>query len=297
MTSFFSLKNQITLALYDIALELADFESEQVICWAFGISKARFLQELGTPLDLLFSALDIRLALQRVHRLVLKRRAGTPLAYLFGQVSFMGHSYAIQKGVLIPRPETELLVDACVRVVLDNFSDFKELVMIEFGFGSGVVSIELALRFHLAKIFAWDISKKAYGLAQKNALVMNVQNITWICKDFFRDQKNFKKVMMASQPFLFVSNPPYVSQRDMNSLPIDVKGFEPKRALYGGVDGLNIYRKLFRLLKPFRGVFLFEIGYDQKTALEQLAESMGYRYYWFLLDYQQIPRIFVLKQV
>jgi len=296
MDSFFSLKKQIKLDILSVALELADYESEVMIFEAFGIPEAMFFQELATPLAGLFSASKIFLSLRRLKRFVALRQKGMPLAYIFRQVPFMGHTYAIQKGVLIPRPETELLVEVLLEHIQKEFAFMKEFVMIEFGFGSGVISLEVAQRYKQARIYAWDVSKKAYRLAQKNAALMHVKNVSWICQDFFKDPEIFWGIISRSQPFLFVGNPPYVSAVDMETLPVDVKAYEPKRALYGGKDGLDIYRKLLRLLKPFRGVFIFEIGYNQKTALEQLAESMGYGYYEFLSDYRQIPRIIVLKQ-
>ena len=186
-----------------------------------------------------------------------------PLDYIMGYTSFWGYEFKVDKGALIPRPETEELVSE-VLMILD--SKKKKLTGLDIGTGCGAIAITLALEAENAKMYACDISREAYYLAREN-IFKHDANVILKKSDVF-------SAFSGKTKFDFiVSNPPYI--RNDEVLDKSVVDYEPHIALFGGVDGLDLYRRIFKeagdYLKP-SNFLAFEIGFDQADTLIEMAE-------------------------
>lgn len=190
-------------------------------------------------------------------RLVERRKAGVPLSYLTGIKEFWSIPIRVSPSVLIPRPETEILVEKVLELASREAEDILDL-----GTGSGNIAIALAKELPRARVFATDISARALAVARRNAALHEVRRIGFIRSNLF---SAFRK---TGERFDFiVSNPPYVSRRDWDGLPPEIRDFEPRRALLAGESGLELIRRLVRgsgaFLKP-GGYLIFEIGDGQR---------------------------------
>jgi len=190
-------------------------------------------------------------------RLVERRKAGVPLSYLTGTKEFWSIPIRVSPSVLIPRPETEILVEKVLELSSREGEDILDL-----GTGSGNIAIALAKELPRARIFAADISARALTVARRNAALQKVRRVGFVRSNLF---SAFRK---TGERFDFiVSNPPYVSRRDWDGLPAEIRDFEPRRALLAGESGLELIRRLVRgagtFLKP-GGYLIFEIGDGQR---------------------------------
>src|SRR5579864_2918749 len=201
---------------------------------------ARLLAQHVTGLDAsaLIAYGDARLERarrQQLFQLVERRAAGEPVAYLVGKKSFCGLELRVDKRVLVPRPETEALVTACV----DDWSGLDAMIA-DVGTGSGAVACALAHMLPQARIVAIDASHAALQVAVENAHALGLgEQISFMVSDVFAD-------LPAELRFdAIVANLPYVSENRLDQLSPDVQAYEPRQALLGGRDGLNVYRQLF----------------------------------------------------
>lgn len=228
----------------------------------------------------------------RFRQLVARRAAGEPLQYIKGRQEFFGLEFEVTPDVLIPRPETELLVETALPL-LDE-CDEPPLVC-DVGTGSGCISVAILHERARARAVGLDISPRALSVAARNAARHNVASrLKLVSSDCFA-------ALDYSRPrfTMIVSNPPYVAEDALSGLQREVRDQEPRIALTPGPDGLRIIRKLLkdapRYLLP-GGHFLLEIGFDQHAAVTQLIEARV----WTLLDIhkdlQGIPRTVVLKK-
>ncbi|MEP6569367.1 MAG: peptide chain release factor N(5)-glutamine methyltransferase [Acidobacteriota bacterium] len=225
----------------------------------------------------------------------LERRAlGEPLQYITGHQEFFGLDFEVTKDVLIPRPETELLVETALKTV----AGFAEVLICDVGTGSGCIAITLLQELPSARAIAIDISPVALVVAQRNAAHHSVtERIEFVLSDSF-GALNLPERRPASFDMI-VSNPPYVEEGAIAGLQREVRDFEPRSALAAGADGLAIIRRLLfeapKFLQP-GGFFLFEIGFNQAAAVERLVD----RKVWELLDIhkdlQGIPRAVALRK-
>ena len=202
-------------------------------------------------------------------KLIQRRLKGEPIAYIVGSKEFMNFDLTVDENVLIPRPETEILVEA----VIDRLKNFSGKIKIaDLGTGSGAIAISIAKFIVNVEVEAVDISEKAIDIAKLNAINNNVADkINFHVGDLFDP--------IVDQKFnAIVSNPPYIPSDIINTLQSEVKNYEPRIALDGGIDGLNFYRKIINespklLLK--NGFIAVEIGYDQANSIKNLIESDG----------------------
>ena len=215
--------------------------------------------------------------------LVKKRATNYPLEYIIKKASFYGETFIVNDGVLIPRPETEILVEKA-EVILKSIQTPK---VVEIGVGSGIVSIMLALLIKDIKIIAVDINSKALELAKQNAKKFNVEDkITFVLSDIFTeiDVKNFD---------MCISNPPYI--QDSFSLPLNVK-YEPSTALFGGEIGDELLKKIIDSTVKNNIKYLYcEMGYDQKISLGKYLEKYNPKYVEFYKDYEKHDRGFCVE--
>ncbi len=201
--------------------------------------------------------------------LIERRLSGYPIQWILGAVEFMGRKYRVSEGVLIPRSDTEVVVETAALLVADY--DY----VIECGCGSGIISIELALRFPGMPMMAWDIRPECVALASFNAELHEVSTVTWQLGDFF-DAFLMIRLLARHHRILLVSNPPYIPTDDILGLSPTVREFEPRIALDGGQDGLTFYRRLVELAALFKCefAFVFEIGIGQYEDVSQLMSQL-----------------------
>ena len=207
---------------------------------------------------------------------------GEPIQYVVGKTEFYGFDFIVNKDVLIPQPDTEILVEE----ILENFSYKNEIL--DLCTGSGAIGICLKKYMSNSKVYSSDISKEALKIANKNAEKNEVDII-------FLESDLFKKIYKRFD--LIVSNPPYIERSFLRKLPREVK-FEPTLALDGGIDGLDFYRIITKEAKDHlkeNGILALEIGFDQKEAVIQLLEQEGYEDIYSKKDYGGNDRIVVRK--
>jgi len=222
-----------------------------------------------------------------------RRVANEPLQYILGYTEFMGLKIKVDPRVLIPRPETELLVENIVQFAQQHIAAGAKIL--DIGTGSGNIPIALAKALPNAHVFSLDVSDGALSVARGNARLNDVApRIDFVQVDFFEFIENYRELDHHFD--IIVSNPPYIATADMANLPADVKQ-EPKLALDGGEDGLKFYRVLLagakRFLKP-NGYLACEIGEGQKESITDLLNQNGYTNYCFHNDYRGTPRFFAV---
>jgi release factor glutamine methyltransferase len=219
----------------------------------------------------------------RYHTLVERRYAGEPIQYITGQQEFYGLPFRVTPNVLIPRPETEHLVEK----VLSLTVCFQLLRIVDVGTGSGAIAVALAHLLPHAEITALDISAAALDEARANAEGNRVP-------DRVRFVESDLLAAVATRKFeIVVSNPPYVPATDRESLSVEVREHEPGLALFAGNDGLDVYRRLipaaFAVLES-GGFLVMEIGYAQSQPIAELMTQAGFEEIEFVPDLQGIAR-------
>ena len=217
-------------------------------------------------------------------QLIRRRADRVPVAYLLGRREFYGRTFAVDPRVLIPRPETEHLVEATLGCV-----DGAARVL-DVGTGSGCIAVTVALERPAARVVATDFSPGALAVAAANCRRHGVVDRVRLVR---------ADLLSALRPAAFdvvVSNPPYVDATEWQSLMPDVRDHEPPEALLAG-DGLDVYRRLFAatgFLRPGQRLLL-EIGKDQLAAVRELADQAGYEVEWVVADLAGIPRTVRLR--
>ncbi|TRZ96442.1 peptide chain release factor N(5)-glutamine methyltransferase [bacterium] len=222
---------------------------------------------------------------------VLKRRAkGEPLQYILAKTEFMGLQFRLTEDVLIPRPETEILVETALRY----FSNIDTaLQILDLGTGSGCIAICLAKVLSNSIIDAIDISERALKVAKKNSRLHKV-NINFMPSDLFSNQK-----LIGNSYDLIISNPPYIPGEEIKNLQPEIR-FEPDIALDGGSDGLDFYRRVIgessQYLKD-RGLLMIEIGFNQKYAVQDIiGKSSALDIIEIVKDYHNFERVIVAQK-
>jgi release factor glutamine methyltransferase len=205
--------------------------------------------------------------------MVQKRAEGAPTQYLTNEQVFKDLSFYVDENVLIPRPETELLVDEVAAYLKDNKSAKSVL---DVGTGSGAIAVSLAKKAPSLRVTASDVSESALAVAEKNASRLGVKGqIKFATSDVF---DGFKTGFAGPKWDVIVSNPPYIKSQILPTLQREIYEHEPMKALDGGEDGLNLYRRLISGAPSFlrkTGAVFFEIGYDQTHEVTALFRENG----------------------
>ncbi len=227
-------------------------------------------------------------------RACIKRRlAGEPNQYIAGTQEFWSLPLRVSPEVLIPRPETELLVEAVLEHVRWHQPAKSNPRIVDLGTGSGAIAIALARELPTARIVALDLSVAALQLARRNAQLNQVEKqIHFVCCDMFAGiSRSFEKFNVM------VTNPPYVSHAEFHQLPQEIRDHEPRHALDGGPDGLTAIRQIIReapMLLCQTGSLFLEMGASQAESVSALVlESQKYKNYRILKDYSGIDRVLV----
>lgn len=222
--------------------------------------------------------------------LVKRRSRREPVAYIVGNKEFYGREFQVGTGALVPRPETEHLIDAVLDWARQNDVKDKSLDILDVGTGSGCIAVTLAAELPGAYVKALDISPDAIKWAQINGVALGVnERLEFVCQDFsaFEGRESSFDVI--------ASNPPYIGRDHQSELAVDVKDHEPEPALYGGSQGPELWSnwvdKWVKLLKP-GGLLVFEIGFDQGVlARETLLADQRLNGAQVINDYAGHPRI------
>jgi release factor glutamine methyltransferase len=238
--------------------------------------------------------------LSKIRRLITRRARGEPVQYLTGHVEFLGLTIKVGKGLLIPRPETELLAEEAINelrtqnsaVSSQGLSTFNPnpltFRILDLCTGSGCISLALAKEFPDAYRCGTDISKIAIRYAKKNAVLNGISNVNFFTGSLFEPAGKDRDFD------LIISNPPYVKTAEIDVLQREIREWEPLNALDGGMDGLDFYRRIFseagNYLKK-NGKVIIELGYDQAVYVAEIAEQCDFRNISVKKDYAGIKRI------
>lgn len=229
--------------------------------------------------------------LSRYQSLIQRRVAREPLQYIVGTQEFYGLEFEVTTDVLIPRPETELLVEETLRLA----AQLPAPILVDVGTGSGCIAVTVARELPTARVIALDISAAALAVAQRNATRNGVQErITFIESDLLNG------LPADCRADFILSNPPYIAQTEMPTLQHEVRDWEPTIALTDFGDGLQFYRRLLadapRHLPP-GGHLIFEMGYQQAEMIKAFVDRTVWREPKALHDLQRIERTLVLQRL
>jgi release factor glutamine methyltransferase len=210
-----------------------------------------------------------------------RRAGGEPLEYITNRVSFYSEEFFIEKGALIPRPESELLIDEVLKVAKDGDR------VLEIGVGSGAVSLTLAVKLPNSQVVGVDISKKALQIAERNRFEKGVQNLTLLESDLLSS--------VEDQAFdLIISNPPYISEKVRKDLQVELS-FEPDLALFGGDSGDEILKKIIdKFFQRGERFLVCEMGYDQRESIKNFVADRGKLE--FYSDLSGLDRGFIIER-
>ncbi|WP_353194968.1 peptide chain release factor N(5)-glutamine methyltransferase [Pusillimonas noertemannii] len=255
---------------------LPRLETQMLLQHVLDVSRAWLIAHDTDPLD----AAHVR----RFEALHARRLQGEPMAYLVGLREFMGHCFAVRPGVLIPRPETELLVETAL-AELASYADERPRVL-DLGTGSGAIAVSVALARPDTEVVATDLSDEALGVARGNAQALGAR-VEFLSGSWFQP-------LAGQAPFdLIVSNPPYIRNDDPHLAQGDLR-FEPAAALTDGADGLDalahIAARAPQWLAP-GGVLWMEHGYDQSADVRRFLLEAGFEQVRSLSDLAGIERI------
>lgn len=267
--------------LRDSGCESPEFDARCLVKHCFGYTETALLLNMQSPADPekygFFS------------ECVKRRAAFEPLQYILGEWDFYKYTFKVKKGVLIPRPETELLVEYAV----NNMRKTYKGVIFDLCCGSGCIGISVAKRFPSCKVYCVDISDEAISLTKENALLLDAPNVEVVKGDIFEGTE----ALSLPQPDMILSNPPYIISEEIPFLQKEV-GFEPVLALDGGIDGLSFYRALSEKWFPYLtkgGTLAMECGENQANDILTmfLKKADGAR---LIKDGAQTDRVVVVRR-
>lgn len=242
-------------------IENVEYDIKAILTDTFGVDLNKFILDMDNEFEP-----DKDLEAKYLSRIE-KRKKHIPLQYIINKQNFYGLDFYVDESVLIPRYDTENIVDRIVKDCKEN----KCLSVLDLCTGSGCIAVSLK-KCGFEKVYAADISDKALAVAKHNAKLNNA-DIIFLQSDLY---ENFPKEIRFD---IIVSNPPYISTDEIARIEKQVRDFEPKLALDGGRDGLDFYKKIINLSKNFlnnKGRLYLEIGYDQSKDVVDLVKKEGY---------------------
>jgi release factor glutamine methyltransferase len=253
------------------------FEAELIFAEAAGLSRAQVLAGLAAA---------GQNVCRRFYAMLERRSAREPLAYILGRKEFYSLELQVGPGVLVPRPETETVVDAALRFLAGRTSR----TVLDIGTGSGAIALAIASNGAGARVFATEVSAEAAAVARHNTVALGLApRLAIIEADCWPNSED------APERFdLIVSNPPYIRDADIGKLEAEISRYEPRIALSGGVDGLDFYRRiaagLGHHLKP-DGAVIVEVGDDQAGEVATIFQLAGLAQIEIIKDLAGIPRV------
>ena len=261
-------------------IESARLEAELLCAHARQCQRIRLYTDFDVPMT------DAERA--RMREYVQRRAAREPLAYITGKREFYGRDFEVGAGILIPRPETETLID----LALERIPDDRPSTLVEVGFGSGCIAITLAIQKPQCRITACDVSEVCCEYAQRNAAIHGVgDRIEFVHGDGLRSVRHRLDNSLCDG---FVSNPPYVCDHELEGLQLEVGLHEPRKALASGADGLDLIRQLIpqstAVLQP-GGWAGIECDPDQCAEVSRLMTEAGMTSVQIHRDFRDVDRI------
>ncbi|WP_338996280.1 peptide chain release factor N(5)-glutamine methyltransferase [Fusobacterium animalis] len=221
--------------------------------------------------------------------LVLRAKKRKPLQYILGEWEFYGLLFKVNEGVLIPRADTEILVEQCIQLM----REVEEPNILDIGSGSGAISIAIANELKSSSVTGIDINEKAIELAIENKTLNKIENVNFIESNLFEKlDKDFKYD-------LIVSNPPYISKEEYRTLMPEVKNYEPQNALTDLGDGLYFYREISKLAGEYlkdTGYLAYEIGYNQAKDVTKILQNNNFDILSVIKDYGGNDRVVIAKK-
>jgi release factor glutamine methyltransferase len=270
--------NDATHDFEEADIPSARLDAEVLLSFCLGCDRLEFYKN---P-DMIIS--ETQLAAFR--NLIARRLQWEPVAYITSRKEFWSFSLEVNNSVLIPRPDTEVIVEEALN--LCRKMDSSEIKILDIGTGSGAIALALAAEITGAKVVATDISEAAVNLAKKNAAALGLKE-----KIDFRHGNLFEPVNGFFD--IIICNPPYISAREYEKLPTGVKDYEPQEALWAGKSGLEFYEKLIYQAAAFlqkNGWLLLEIGAKQESGVCGIMEAAGfYDSIEMRRDYAGLPRV------
>jgi release factor glutamine methyltransferase len=254
---------------------------------------------------------------EKIDELFRRRSQREPLQYILGYVDFYGLKIKVGKGVLIPRPETELLVEEAIKKVRSQQTNpppppfakggrggitnsslvthHSLLFILDLCTGSGCLAIALAREFPNAQVYGTDISEVAIKYAKENVEINGISNVNFLKGNLFEPIAQLVTHVMFD---IIISNPPYIKKKDIKNLQPEIKDWEPIDALDGGEDGLDYYRAVIPKARDYLkegGHLMLELGVSQADAVREISKNAGFIDISLIKDYAGIERILILK--
>lgn len=210
-------------------------------------------------------------------RLIELRKKRYPIQYIVGKQEFMGLDFNVREGVLVPRPDTEVLVEKIIDIVKSGYFGEADCInIVDIGTGSGAITLSLAHFIKNSSLYSVDISSTALEVAKENAILHSLTNRVKFLNGSLLEPLYAEGLQKKVD--ILVSNPPYIPTKTIEELQVEVSTYEPKLALDGGRDGLDFYRAIVDGSDEFlsaRGIIAFEIGHDQGKAVSNLLYKNG----------------------
>lgn len=273
-----------------------DIDNKLLLCYLLNMSKSQLIMRYQGSLE------DARC--EDYFQLLDRRCEGEPLQYITGEAGFMGFDFSVGKGVLIPRPETEELVELLVEVIEkgtlrgeDLAKPLKNFTLLDLCAGSGAIGLSLRKILGRGKIALSDISEDALKYARENARKLGIYKEVKIEEGNLFEP--FKGRLRNKHFDVIVSNPPYISSEEMKTLQREVRDFEPCLALEGGENGWEVYERIAKEGRNFltkNGILALEIGYDQGEVVPRMLEENGFTDVNVFQDLSGRDRMIVCKR-
>lgn len=207
---------------------------------------------------------------RKFYDMAAKRNEGYPLQYMTNSQEFMGLDFYVQEGILVPRPDTEILVEKIINTVNNSSLKNRNINILDIGTGSGAIAVSLGYYLKNSEVTAMDISDTAIETADINIDKHGLYNVRTVKGDIFNYDFGNQKYTIV------VSNPPYIEREIIGTLPAEVSVYEPRLALDGGTGGLDYYRHIVRVFEKIHeenSILSVEIGYDQRDAVTGIFNS------------------------
>ena len=259
-------------------VENARLDAEYIFAYVLGVKRVSLVLNFNDEIDEEKKNL--------IRQYIMRRgKYREPLQYIVKEWEFYGYPIKVNGGVLIPRQDTEILVEQCIHLMKEK----ENPKILDIGTGSGAISIALAKEIHGSEVLGLDISEDALKVAVENRELNNVENLKFLKSDVFQHvkEKNYD---------LIVSNPPYIPMEEYEELMPEVKEYEPKMALTDGGDGYYFYRKISEESIDYLkngGYLAFEVGYNQGENVAKLMEKNGFQIVGRVADYGGIERVII----
>ena len=276
---------EVTETLSPCGIESAEKEAELILRYGLQID----------PVILYSDNPELNEEEELLIRQMMKRRSERePLQYIVGTVEFMGLTIYVGRGVLIPRPETELMAEHAIKMLRAQSTENRtqnsgsSLSILDLCTGSGCLALSLASAFPDSQVYGTDVSGEALSYARQNAASNGLRNASFFLSDLF-------SALVPKQSFdLIISNPPYIKTEDIGNLQPEVRDWEPRHALDGGGDGLDYYRQIVsgacNFLKK-KGILMVELGDDSYPDVNEMFTMAGYSGIEVMTDYSGKKRI------